>query len=146
MRNNGLLTYPRQAAAARSAWQREAQCPSKILRNPEGFPFVTSVRAVVAVSENSSPVHPDPPSGRDVGRRLTGTAVGRIYDQARQTSTAARAGRVTNSEGEPGMLDLTPMRELLADLMDELGQLRLRDRIARALRQAADIIEQPPGR
>jgi hypothetical protein len=26
--------------------------------------------------------------------------------------------------------------------MDELGQLRLRDRIAGALRQAADIIEQ----
>jgi hypothetical protein len=30
--------------------------------------------------------------------------------------------------------------------VDELNQLRLRERIARALRQAADIIEQPPGR
>jgi len=82
----------------------------------------------------------------DVGRRLTGTAVGHIYDQARQTTTAAKAGRVVNTGGEPGMLDLTPLRELLAELMDELGRLRLRDRIARALRQAADIIEQPPGR
>jgi len=51
-----------------------------------------------------------------------------------------------NSDGEPGMLDLTPLRELLAEFMDELSQLRLRDRIAQALRQAADIIEQKPGR
>jgi hypothetical protein len=97
------------------------------------------------VTENSSPIPPDPPSGMDVGKRLTGTAVGRIYDQARQTTSAAKAGRVVNTDGEPGMLDLTPMRELLADLADELGKLRLRDRIARALRQAADIIEQTPG-
>jgi hypothetical protein len=47
-----------------------------------------------------------------------------------------------NSDGEPGVLDLTPLRELLAEFMDELSQLRLRDRIAAALRQAADIIEQ----
>jgi hypothetical protein len=40
------------------------------------------------------------------------------------------------------VLDLTPLRELLAELMDELSHLRLRDRIAAALRQAADIIEQ----
>ena len=98
------------------------------------------------MTENTPPVPPDPPSGMDVGRRLTGTAVGHIYDQARQTTTAAKAGRVVNTGGEPGMLDLTPLRELLAELMDELGRLRLRDRIARALRQAADIIEQPPGR
>jgi hypothetical protein len=97
------------------------------------------------VTENSSPVPPDPPTGMDVGRRLTGTAVGRIYDQARQTTSAAKAGRVVNTDGEPGMLDLTPLRELFAEFVDELGQLRLRDRIARALRQAADIIEQAPG-
>jgi len=53
---------------------------------------------------------------------------------------------VVNSNGEPGMLDLTPLRELLAEFMDELSRLRLRDRVAAALRQAADIIEQPPGR
>jgi hypothetical protein len=97
------------------------------------------------VTENPSPVPPDPPTGMDVGRRLTGSAVGRIYDQARQTTSAAKAGRVVNTDGEPGMLDLTPLRELFAEFVDELGELRLRDRIARALRQAADIIEQTPG-
>ena len=95
------------------------------------------------MTENSSPVPPDPPSSsRDVGKRLAGTAVGRLTDQARQTTSAAKARRVTNSDGEPGVLDLTPLRELLAELMDELSHLRLRDRIAAALRQAADIIEQ----
>jgi hypothetical protein len=95
------------------------------------------------VTENTSPVPPDPaPSSRDVGRRLAGTAVGRIADQARQTTDAAKAGRMTNTDGEPGVLDLTPLRELLAEFVDELGKLRLRDRVAAALRQAADIIEQ----
>jgi hypothetical protein len=97
------------------------------------------------VTENPSPVPPDQPTGMDVGRRLTGTAVGHIYDQARQTTSAAKAGRVVNADGEPGMLDLTPLRELFAEFVDELGQLRLRDRVARTLRQAADMIEQTPG-
>jgi hypothetical protein len=95
------------------------------------------------VTENTSPVPPDPPpSSMDVGRRLAGTAVGRIADQARQTTDAAKAGRVVNTDGEPGMLDLTPLRDLLAEFVDELSKLRLRDRLAAALRQAADIIEQ----
>ena len=99
----------------------------------------------VSVTENSSPVPPDPPpSSRDVGKRLAGTAVGRLTDQARQTTGAAKARRVLNSDGEPGVLDLTPLRELLAEFVDELSHLRLRDRIAAALRQAADIIEQAP--
>lgn len=72
--------------------------------------------------------------------------VGHLTDQARRTASAARAGRVVDADGEPGMLDLTPLRELLAELMDELAKLRLRDRVARALRQAADIIDsQTPG-
>ena len=97
------------------------------------------------MTENSSPVPQEPPSrGRDVGKRLAGTTVGRLTDQARQTTGAARAGRVLNRDGEPGVLDLTPLRELLNEFVDELGQLRLRDRIAAALRQAADIIEQAP--
>lgn len=75
------------------------------------------------------------------GTRLAGTIAGHLTNQARQTAGAARAGRVVNNGGDPGVLDLTPMRELLGELMDELGQLRLRDRIARALRQAADIID-----
>ena len=96
-----------------------------------------------SVTENSSPVPPDlPSSSRDVGKRLAGTTVSRLTDQARQTTGAAKARRVLNSDGEPGVLDLTPMRELLAEFMDELNKLRLRDRIAAALRQAADVIEQ----
>jgi hypothetical protein len=79
------------------------------------------------------------------GTRLAGTLAGHLTNQARQTASAVRAGRVANNGDDPGVLDLTPMRELLAELMDELGKLRLRDRVARALRQAADIIDsQPP--
>jgi hypothetical protein len=53
---------------------------------------------------------------------------------------------VVNAGGEPGVLDLTPLRELLSELVDELQKVRLRDRVASALRQAADIIDsQTPG-
>ena len=48
---------------------------------------------------------------------------------------------MTTADGEPGVLDLTPLRELLAELMEELSRLRLRDRVANALRQAADIVD-----
>ncbi len=81
------------------------------------------------------------------GTRLTGAIVGRITDQARRTASAAKARRVVNSDGEPGVLDLTPLRELLSELAEELQKVRLRDRIASALRQAADIIDpQTPSR
>ncbi|HEX9539297.1 MAG TPA: hypothetical protein VGA04_14110 [Streptosporangiaceae bacterium] len=97
-------------------------------------------------------VTPDTPIGPDVdlnrddvgladGTRLTDTIVGHIADQARRTANAAKAGRVVNSDGEPGVLDLTPLRELLSELVEELRKLRPRDRIASALRQAADIID-----
>jgi hypothetical protein len=80
------------------------------------------------------------------GTRLTDTIVGHITDQARRTANAARSGRLVNADGEPGVLDLTPLRELAAELVEELQKIRLRDRIARALRQAADIIDsQTPG-
>lgn len=80
------------------------------------------------------------------GTRLTNTIVGHITDQARRTANAARSGRLVNADGEPGVLDLTPLRELAAELVEELQKIRLRDRIARALRQAADIIDsQTPG-
>ena len=75
------------------------------------------------------------------GARITGTIVSHISDQARRTTDAARARRVTNADGEPGVLDLTPLRELLGELVDELSKLRLRDRVANALRQAADMID-----
>ena len=95
---------------------------------------------------------PDTPTGPDAdasggsaklpdGTRITGTIVSHISDQARRTTEAAKARRVVNTDGEPGVLDLTPLRELLAELMDELSKLRLRDRVANALRQAADVIE-----
>ncbi len=73
--------------------------------------------------------------------RLTETIVGHLTEQARSTANAAKAGRLTNSENEPGVLDLTPLRELLAELVQELRRLRPRDRIAWALRQAAEIID-----
>ena len=97
-------------------------------------------------------VTPDTPIGPDVdlnrddvsladGTRLTGTIVGHLTDQARRTASAAKAGRVVNADGEPGVLDLTPLRELLSELVEELQKVRPRERIASALRQAADIID-----
>jgi hypothetical protein len=69
---------------------------------------------------------------------------GHLADQARQTAHAARAGRVANADGEPGVRDLTPLRDLLAELVEELQKLKARERIAQALRQAADAIDPPP--
>jgi hypothetical protein len=107
---------------------------------------------VITVPEDQPDATPDTPAGSDPdasggsakpsdGTRITGTIVSHISDQARRTTEAAKARRVVNTDGEPGVLDLTPLRELLAELMDELSKLRLRDRVANALRQAADAIE-----
>jgi hypothetical protein len=105
---------------------------------------------VIGVSEDPQPgITPNTPAGPDVGQdvrlaegtRLSDIVVGRIADQARRTAKAARAGRVANAGGEPGVLDLTPLRELVPDLMEELRKVRPRERVARALRQAADIID-----
>jgi hypothetical protein len=107
---------------------------------------------MIEVPEDPPRVAPDTPAGPDVdlnrddvrladGTRLTDTIVGHITDQARRTASAAKAGRVVNTDGEPGVLDLTPLRELLSELVEELRQLRPRDRIVSALRQAADIID-----
>jgi hypothetical protein len=38
---------------------------------------------------------------------------------------------------------MTPLRELVSELTEELQKAGLRQRIARALRQAADIIDPP---
>jgi hypothetical protein len=73
--------------------------------------------------------------------RLSETIKGRLADQARCTASAAKARRVTKTDSEPGVLDLAPLRDLLSELVDELGKLRLRDRVAHALRQAADVID-----
>jgi hypothetical protein len=103
---------------------------------------------VIRVSEDPQPgVSPDTPAGQDVnladGKRLSDIVAGHLADQARRTAKAARAGRVANAHGEPGVLDLTPLRELLPELAGELRKARPRERIARALRQAADIIDPP---
>jgi hypothetical protein len=108
---------------------------------------------VIAVHEDPPPpVIPNTLTGSDVdlgrddaspadGARLTDTIVGHITDQARRTAYAAKAGRVVNADGEPGVLDLTPLRELLSELVEEARKLRPRERIASAMRQAADIID-----
>ena len=75
------------------------------------------------------------------GTRLPENIKGRLADQARRTASAAKARRVKSTNTEPGVLDLTPLRELFAELIEELEKLRLRDRAAQALRQAADIID-----
>ena len=100
------------------------------------------------------PTSPDGPTGPAThsgqngaglpdGARLAQSVVGRFTEQARQTAGAARARRVTNDADDPGVLDLTPLRELLTELTEELGKLRLRTRVGRTLRQAADIIDPP---
>jgi hypothetical protein len=120
-----------------------------MVQDQDGLP---AGKGVSPVSEPSSPdVSPETSTGpaddlnRDIqladGTRLTETIKGRLTDQARRTASAAKARRVKNTNTEPGVLDLTPMRELLGELMEELEKLRLRDRVAHALRQAADIID-----
>ena len=109
---------------------------------------------MVAVSEDplpgASPATPaSPAGGQDVelakARRLSDIVAGHITDQARQTGEAAKARRVTSAQGQPGMTDLTPLRELFAELIQEARKVRPRERTAHALRQAADRID-PPGR
>ena len=41
------------------------------------------------------------------------------------------------------MLGLAPLRELVPELAEQLRKVRLRERRARALRQAADVIDPP---
>jgi hypothetical protein len=92
-----------------------------------------------------TPVSPD--TGHEVAQvgetRLSELVASRLTDQARRTAQAARARRVTNTDGEPGVLDLTPLRQLVSELGEELRKVRPRERIARALRQAADAIDPP---
>jgi hypothetical protein len=92
-----------------------------------------------------APVSPD--TGHEVAlaerTRLSGLVASRLADQARRTAQAARARRMANTGGEPGVLDLTPLRGLVSDLAEELRKVGPRERIARALRQAADVIDPP---
>lgn len=85
------------------------------------------------------------PASQDVSlageTRLSDRVAGHLADQARLTAQGAKARRVTSTEGQPGMADLTPLRDLLSDLVEEARKVRPRERIARALRQAADVID-----
>ena len=89
------------------------------------------------------PTSPGAQDARPQEMRLTDKVVSRLTDQARQTSQAARARRVASTDGEPGVLDLTPLRDLLAELVEDMRKVRARERIAHALRQAADAIDPP---
>ena len=90
-----------------------------------------------------------PGTSRDVavadGTRLSGRAACCLADEARCTAQAARAGRVANTWRRAGeALDLTPLRELVSELTEELQEGQgPRERIARGLRQAALIIDPP---
>jgi hypothetical protein len=108
---------------------------------------------VIAVSEDPQPgATPETPTSPEAGQdvtlparsRVSGMVAGHLADQARQMAQALRAGRVANSDHEPGVRDLTPLRDLLGELVEELQKVRPRERIARVLRQAADIIDPPP--
>ena len=109
---------------------------------------------MVAMSEEPQPAaSPDTQVSPDAGQkvtlakstRLSDMVAGRLADQARRTAQGARARRVTSTDGQPGMADLTPLRELLTDLVEEIRKVRARERIGYALRQAADIIDPPGG-
>jgi len=91
--------------------------------------------------------------GHDIGQhvglagetRLSDIVVSHLTDQVHRTTQAAKARRVTNTDGEPGVADLTPLREMLAELVEELRKVKPRERIGRMLRDAADIIDPPTG-
>ncbi len=100
-----------------------------------------------------TPVSPDAnvPVSPDVGQdvtpakpaRLSDIVVSHLADQARQTAQGAKARRVATTDGQPGVADLTPLRELFTELFEEARKMRLQERVARALRRAADMIDPP---
>ena len=78
----------------------------------------TCQSGVIIVSEDLPPqVTSDAAAGPDAaaisrgldGARLAGTVASRVADQARLTAGAAKARRVVNTDGEPGVLDVTPL-------------------------------------
>jgi hypothetical protein len=91
---------------------------------------------------------PDMPASQDVSlaktTRLSDRVAGHLADQARLTTQGARARRMTSTDDQPGMADFTPLRDLVSELVEEARKVRARERIAHALRQAADAID-PPG-
>ena len=101
------------------------------------------------MSEDEQPgASPDTPTSQDLSlakaSRLSDRVAGHLADQARLTAQGAKARRVTSTDGEPGMADFTPLRDLISELVEEARKVRARERIAHALRQAADALD-PPG-
>jgi len=101
------------------------------------------------MSEDAQPgASPDTPASQDLSlartTRLSDRVAGHLADQARLTAQGAKARRVTSTDGEPGMTDFTPLRDLFSELVEEARKVRARERIAHALRQAADALD-PPG-
>ena len=101
------------------------------------------------MSEDAQPgASPDTPASQDLSlartTRLSDRVAGHLAEQARLTAQGAKARRVTSTDGEPGMTDFTPLRDLFSELVEEARKVRARERIAHALRQAADAID-PPG-
>ncbi len=106
------------------------------------------------MSEDPQPgVSPATPASTETGQdvalagatRLSDIVRGRLAEQARRSAQGAKARRVTSADGQPGVADLTPLRGLVSDLVEEARRMRARERIARALRQAADILDPPDG-
>lgn len=100
------------------------------------------------MSEDAQPgASPDTPASQDLSlprtARLSDRVAGHLADQARLTAQGAKARRMTSTDGEPGMADFTPLRDLFSELREEARKVRARV-IARALRQAADALD-PPG-
>jgi hypothetical protein len=101
------------------------------------------------MSEEPQPgASPDTPSSQDISlakaSRLSDRVAGHLADQARLTAQGAKARRVTSTDDQPGVADFTPLRDLFSELMEEARKVRARERIAHALRQAADALD-PPG-
>jgi hypothetical protein len=95
------------------------------------------------------PTSSDVPATQDISlvrtTRLSDRVTGHLVDQARRTAEGAKARRMTSTEGQPGVADFTPLRDLVSELLEEARKVRARERVAHALRQAADVID-PPGR
>ena len=101
------------------------------------------------MSEDEQPgASPDTPTSQDLSlartTRLSDRVAGHLADQARLTAQGAKARRMTSTGDQPGMADFTPLRDLFSELVEEARKVRARERIAHALRQAADALD-PPG-
>lgn len=71
------------------------------------------------------------------GARLTGTIAGLIVEQIRQTTGRLPRPDLSGAQRP----ELTPLPEVLGELVTDLRKIRPRDRLAASLRQLAGAIE-----